>query len=279
MYQIIVALWPPPRAGRRRDDLPDRAWRESARERLAAYALKAAREAKTRTSWVDPDADYERALRDFIAAILEPAADAPFLIDVARLVSRVAAPGAWNALSRLVVHLTSPGTPDVYQGDELWNFALVDPDNRRLVDYDLRRTALAELPTWEPQVRVTDPFDHRLKLSVTRRLLRLRRSLPRLFALGGYERLSVRGPRASHVIAFARTFEDRRSITLASRLLHDETSTVDAEWWRNTAVVMTNDFRQGVWTSALADTRIATTDDSIDVAAALGKLPAVVLVN
>src|SRR6185436_18193203 len=145
MYQMIVALWPPPRSGRRRDDLPERAWRDLARERLTAYALKAAREAKTRTSWVDPDMAYERALADFVAAILEPSEDAPFLIDVARLVSHIAPLGASNALARVAVHLTAPGTPDIYQGDELWNFALVDPDNRRPIDYEIRTKAMAEL--------------------------------------------------------------------------------------------------------------------------------------
>src|SRR4029079_4009749 len=87
-------------------------------------------------------ADYERALTDFIVAILEPRDDAPFLSDVARLVSRVAPIGAWNALSRIAIPLTSRGTPDVYQGDELWNLTLVDPDNRRQIDYDAREQAL-----------------------------------------------------------------------------------------------------------------------------------------
>src|SRR5581483_11596637 len=127
---------------RRIDDLPDRAWRAAARDRLNQYMLKAAREAKTRTTWTDPDPDYEGALANFIAQILEPHDDAPFLSDVARLVSRIAPAGAWNALGRIAVHLTAPGTPDIYQGDELWNFALVDPDNRRQVDFGARAQAL-----------------------------------------------------------------------------------------------------------------------------------------
>jgi malto-oligosyltrehalose synthase len=137
-YQTLIALWPPPRQGRRTDDLPDRRWRESARDRLTQYMLKAAREARTRTSWSDPDAGYEQATTEFVAAVLEPADDAPFLTDVARFVSLIAPAGASNALSRIAVHLTAPGTPDIYQGDELWNFVLVDPDNRRAVDYEVR---------------------------------------------------------------------------------------------------------------------------------------------
>jgi (1->4)-alpha-D-glucan 1-alpha-D-glucosylmutase len=106
---------------------------------------KAAREAKTRTSWIEPDAEYERAIESFVAAVLEPGDDAPFLPDVARFVSRVAPLAASNALGRLVLHLTSPGTADIYQGDEFWNFALVDPDNRRQVDYDARAVELGKL--------------------------------------------------------------------------------------------------------------------------------------
>src|SRR5256885_14671721 len=104
---------------------------------------KAAREAKIRTSWVEPDLTYEDALANLVAAILEPAEDAPFLSDVARLVSSLAPLAAWNSISRLILHLTSPGTPDIFQGDELWNYALVDPDNRRQVDYDARIAALS----------------------------------------------------------------------------------------------------------------------------------------
>jgi (1->4)-alpha-D-glucan 1-alpha-D-glucosylmutase len=137
-YQTLIGLWPAPRAARRSDDLPDRSWRDAACARLTEHMRKAAREAKTRTSWIEPDAEYERAIESFVAAVLEPGDDAPFLPDVARFVSRVAPLAASNALGRLVLHLTSPGTADIYQGDEFWNFSLVDPDNRRQVDYDAR---------------------------------------------------------------------------------------------------------------------------------------------
>src|SRR5205085_2345446 len=145
LYQMMVALWPAPRPGRRTDDLPERAWREATRDRLTEYILKAAKEAKTRTSWVDPDEAYENALKEFIAKILEAGDDAPFLTDVSRLASRIATAGAWNSLARMAIHYTAPGTPDTYQGDEFWNFTLVDPDNRRQVDYGARAAALTRL--------------------------------------------------------------------------------------------------------------------------------------
>src|SRR6185503_21353172 len=168
--------------------------------RLKQYMIKAVREAKTRTSWVDPDAEYEKAMEAFIAAVLEPRDDAPFLSDVARFVSRIALPAAWNSLSRIALHLTSPGVPDIYQGDEAWNFALVDPDNRRPVDYAMRAKILSK-----PLPEQLDPFDNQTKLGLTRALLQVRRSNPELFAEGVYRPLIVTGARAAHVVAFVRS--------------------------------------------------------------------------
>src|SRR5262249_13570874 len=150
---------------------------------------------------------------EFIGTILEPSDDAPFLADVARLVSRIAAAGAANALSRVAIHLTSPGTPDIYQGDELWNFTLVDPDNRRSVDYSARASAIRSLDELAERLRDgadVDWFDSRLKLLVTHRLLTLRRERPTLFTRGSYAPLVVTGSRAAHVIAFERGVESQR---------------------------------------------------------------------
>lgn len=213
IYQTLVALWPAPRAGRRSDDLPDRAWRDSVRARLVRYALKAAREAKTRTSWVEPSSGYEKALNAFVAAILAPADDAPFLTDVARLVSRIAPLGVANSLSRVALHLLSPGTPDIYQGDEQWSFALVDPDNRGQIDYDAYTRALEEVET---AASPSDPG--RSKLFIVRRLLGLRRERPDLFRAGSYRPLHASGTKAKHVVAFVRSHADRHVLTVATRL-------------------------------------------------------------
>jgi malto-oligosyltrehalose synthase len=212
LYQTLVALWPPPRPGRRVDDLPDRAWRDAARGRLVRYALKAAREAKTSTSWVEPDPDYEAALDAFVAAIFAPADDAPFLTDVARLVARIAPIGAANTLARVALHLTAPGTPDLYQGDEHWNFTLVDPDNRSPVDYDARIRLLEEVGA-----SGTFSMDVRSKLHLVERLLALRRERSELFQLGDYVPLAAVGSCATQVVAFARSFGERHVLTVASR--------------------------------------------------------------
>lgn len=282
MYQIILALWPPPRAGRRSDDLPDRTWRDSVRERLTAYALKAAREAKTRTSWVEPDAAYERALTDFVAAILEPGEDAPYLPDVARLVSRVAPLGARNSLARIAIHLTAPGTPDIYQGDELWNFSLVDPDNRRAVDYDARSSALDELAQFETKLANGGPIDiheARLKLWLTQRLLCLRRTQPELFRQGEYRRLAASGPRAGHIVGFARTFADRESITVVGRLVPTMKIDQEADWWRETVVHLPSQTDAKPRRSALIPIDMDAESNTIDASVLFAKLPVAVLAN
>src|SRR5262249_43142937 len=144
-YQSVVALWPLP--GPDADGGPPAApVMASLRERIEAYMQKAAREAKRRTSWVDPDPDFERALAEFVHALLpDESQGSRFAVEGAALVGRIGRAGLWNGLARTLVHLTSPGVPDVYQGDELWNLTLVDPDNRRPVDFDRRRAMLAAL--------------------------------------------------------------------------------------------------------------------------------------
>ena len=137
ILQALVGIWPLAPLGV--GDL------DVLRERLAEYMVKAVREAKLRTTWTDPDEEFEAALHANVAALLAPERSPRFLDDLERFVARIAPAGLWNALARTVLHLASPGIPDVYMGDELWTFALVDPDNRRPVDYDSRRRVLDEV--------------------------------------------------------------------------------------------------------------------------------------
>jgi (1->4)-alpha-D-glucan 1-alpha-D-glucosylmutase len=285
LYQTLVAIWPAQRPGRRADDLPDRAWRDAARDRLVRYMIKAAREAKLRTSWTDPDAAYEAALVSFVRATLEPSEDAPFLFDVARLVARIAATGFANSLARIAIHLTAPGTPDLYQGDELWNFTLVDPDNRGQIDYDLRVATLDRLGEVERRVanaggNPLDITDNGLKLLVTHRLLAARRSAPDLFIDGGYEPLVVRGRRAGHVVAFARVNGDRVLLTVAPRLV-DEVQTggerVD-QWWADTVVVIPETFRRQHWRATILGGDVSYGDE-LPVGQLLRPLPVAVLMS
>jgi len=281
-YQTLIALWPAQRPGRRSDDLPDRAWRDATRDRLTDYMRKASREAKINTSWVEPDSRFEDALTSFVKASLEPSEEAPFLFDVARLVSRVAPIGAMNAIARLVLHLTSPGTPDLYQGDEFWNFALVDPDNRKQVDYDSREHAIGELESIERRLRGAAPldvFDNRVKLFVTQRLLALRKSRIDLFARGSYRELEIRGPRAGHVVAFARSLDQQTSVTIAARLTSELLAARPDEWWQDTSVVVPAECDATTLRAAFTGDDLQLEAGTIRIWTALAKLPGAVLTN
>jgi (1->4)-alpha-D-glucan 1-alpha-D-glucosylmutase len=190
LYQTLVGVWQP-------DD-------PSLPERVQAYALKAAREGKEETSWLNPHARYEEGLARFVAGILDRSASGEFLDSFEAVARRIAMLGALNSISQITLKATLPGVPDFYQGTELWDFSMVDPDNRRMVDYASRASVLAELknPDWTELARHWP--DGRLKLAWTRDLLGIRHRSPDLFSRGDYVPLEVRGPHRDHVIAFAR---------------------------------------------------------------------------
>jgi len=192
LYQALLGAWP---AGEADDSLA---------ERMQAYALKAAREGKQETSWLNPNEAYEAGLRTFIGRILDPAVSAEFLDSLATLAKRISLLGALNSLSQITLKATMPGVPDFYQGTEFWDLSLVDPDNRRPVDFAERASALASIgaPDWQNLVQHWP--DGRLKLAWTRHLLELRTELAEVFAHGDYAPLEVSGPHRDHVIAFAR---------------------------------------------------------------------------
>ncbi|HZV01003.1 MAG TPA: malto-oligosyltrehalose synthase [Planctomycetota bacterium] len=180
-------------------------------ERVKAYVLKAAREAKVHTSWTAPSAPHEAALLGFVDAILEPG---KFLRELGRFAARVAFYGAFGSISQVVLKIGSPGVPDFYQGTELLDLSLVDPDNRRPVDFDTRRKMLGEL-TGPPASN--DPG--RVKLFVTSRALAFRKERRELFLEGEYLPLEVKGPLGSHVCSFARRRGEEWAIVAAPRLL------------------------------------------------------------
>lgn len=229
----------------------DDAARRDYRRRIEDYVLKAAREAKQDTSWLKPNEDYEQALREFVGALLGDGRPTRFLADLAPLVRTLAWFGMLNGLTSTLLLLTSPGVPDLYQGTELWDFSLVDPDNRRAVDF-ARRAALLEevraaaagdafndaLATWAENLA-----DARLKLHFVHRLLELRRRLPTLFRDGGYQPLTVTGTAAQHVVAFQRECAGERVVVVAGRLfaaLGGEAGhmPVGARLWGDTAVAL-----------------------------------------
>jgi (1->4)-alpha-D-glucan 1-alpha-D-glucosylmutase len=192
LYQALLGAWP---SGAHDDSFP---------ERMQAYALKAAREGKQETSWLNPHAAYEAGLRTFIERILDRSASAEFLGSLETLARRVSLLGALNSLSQITLKATIPGVPDFYQGTEFWDLSLVDPDNRRPVDFKQRASVLASMdaPDWEDLVQ--NWSNGHLKLAWTRHLLKLRTEFADVFARGDYAPLQVTGPHRDHVIAFAR---------------------------------------------------------------------------
>jgi (1->4)-alpha-D-glucan 1-alpha-D-glucosylmutase len=216
-YQILVALWPA-------DGGPEFAPSEQLVERIESYMIKAVRESKRRTSWVHPDTAYEEALIRFLRTALDRGKSPAFLAGVRDLVSIVAPGGFWNGLSKIVLQFTSPGGPDIYQGDELWNFVLVDPDNRRPVDYERRRRLLDEViersenpGTGFVEQLFGNPGDPRSKLFLVWKLLQLRRRFASAFDSGSYQRLSSEGELGEAVLAFSRSADQGTVLVIASR--------------------------------------------------------------
>jgi (1->4)-alpha-D-glucan 1-alpha-D-glucosylmutase len=286
LYQAIVAIWPLA--------APDDASLASLRERLAGYAVKAAREAKTRTSWIEPDSAFEAALQDYVAALLDPGRSPEFLGDLAEFVGQVGRIGLWNAFARILLQLTAPGIPDIYQGDELWNFSLVDPDNRRPVDFALRGALLESLPgVGEPlDELLATPEDGRLKLYLVRTVLDARKRHPELFLRGTYLPLAAEGPVARHLVAFARRHDTTTAVVLVPRLLASAaattTTTASADMpadpmpalpWGDTAIQLPPGW-PAEWRSVLTGGECAVDEGGwLRLQPALGRLPGALLIG
>jgi len=216
LYQTLLGTWPlRPMNAEEHGDYAGR---------IQAYLEKALREAKVHSSWISPNTEYEEAVRGFVAAVLDPSPDNRFRVDFCQFQAAIARAGMWNSLSQVLLKIASPGVPDFYQGTEIWDFSLVDPDNRRPVDYILRRCLLAKLrPQGEESATalverlMSDPTDGAIKLYVTSRALRFRRDHRNLFAQGRYMPVRPAGERSNHVIAFARKLGTESAIAVAGR--------------------------------------------------------------
>jgi (1->4)-alpha-D-glucan 1-alpha-D-glucosylmutase len=228
VYQTLVGAWP------------------IEAERLTAYLLKAVREAKSHTSWINPNARYDEALARFAEAILDPQRSAAFLDDFTTFQARIAHFGTINSLAQTLVKVTAPGVPDFYQGTELWDLSLVDPDNRRPVDWKLRQRLLADLQhalaTRLDRAALAHELwlkkeDARVKLFLVHEALALRRTRDVLFAAGAYRPLETRGALAEHVCAFARVAGEAAVVTVVPRLLArrgGEAPPFGTDYWQDT---------------------------------------------
>ena len=244
-YQALLGCWP---LDNPEDPRPD----DELSPRMQEYMLKAVREAKVHTSWLTPNQPYEDALRTFVARTLDPKPGNRFMPAVAGLLRRVAATGMVNSLSQVAVKLGSPGIPDFYQGSELWDLSLVDPDNRRPVDFDRRRAMLDDVDRVlalcpmhrQPQLgeMLRHWVDGRIKLLVTTAGLRLRRMDPELFLSGGYVPLATEVTVEGDAIAFARVHGGRVVLVVAprlcARLFTDDLKPPLGETWKTSRVLL-----------------------------------------
>ncbi len=219
LYQTLVGAWTA--------DAQTAAGMKSFRDRVRAYMLKAIREAKRHTAWAEPDRAYEEATTQFVDAVLSDVEPNLFLDDFRPFQESIAFFGQFNSLSQVLLKMTSPGVPDFYQGTELWDFNLVDPDNRRPVDYSLRRALLNELKERARQDAGDLAFLHHLldewqtgeiKLFLIWRTLQFRRQHRELFDHGSYVPLRAAGAQRAHLCAYARVWKDETAIIVAPRL-------------------------------------------------------------
>ncbi len=258
--------------------------------RIGKYMEKALREAKVHTSWTKPNEAFESAIQSFISTILDPDLSAAFVHDITAFQRRISHFGLLNSLSQTLVRLAAPGVPDTYQGTELWDFSLVDPDNRRPVDYAQRRQMLDEL---QEQFKTATASlarrliehrqDGRAKLWLIQRVLMARRAHPELFTTGRYVPLDVSGPKREHVFAFARAKGKTVAVVcvpwtltrLTPDLIH---LPLGSEIWGPTAIHLPRELA-GEFENLLTTKPVTVREGAIDVAELLEDFPVAIAVG
>lgn len=284
LLQTIVGTWPLDVHGPEYDGI------DEYRRRITEYAIKAAREAKLETSWTRPDEQYEEALERYISSVLNPKRSSTMLRVIGEMVDTVILPGAVNSLSQKLLTLTVPGMPDIYQGTDGWDFSLVDPDNRRPVDFALRRRWLSAADTAGDRREQYHRLVHtwrtgEIKHAIVRDTLLLRQRQADLFAAGDYLPLSVEGPQAERVLAFARVFRGIVAVVVVPRLvaglLHDaQVPLVPPDRWSDTRVMLPDSFSQPLmheFTEESIEVISAGTERSIALSRLLAVTPVAVL--
>ncbi len=288
LYQTLLGAWLP--------ESENAAGLSTLRDRVSAYMLKAIKESKTHTSWTAPHPEYESALKNFVEKILE--LSSPFLAHFQGFQKTVSFFGVFNSLSQVLLKMTSPGVPDFYQGTELWDFNLVDPDNRRPVNYQLRERLLYELKAkfgCESVARssfltklLQTPESGQVKMFLIWQVLALRKSHSELFECGNYLPLKISGPKKDHICSFARILRDEAAITLAPRLNFgltggSKTVPVGASLWKDTTVHLPAGFMhkslRNVLTGELVHCATLASEQLLQVSEALTTFPGAVLVS
>jgi (1->4)-alpha-D-glucan 1-alpha-D-glucosylmutase len=283
LYQTLLGAWPSPPLGDAND-------RKAFSERIQSYMLKAIRESKQNTSWINQNSAYESAVSSFVNALLTPGAKNRFLNDFIPFQRQLARVGLWNSLSQTLLKLTSPGVPDIYQGNDLWDFSLVDPDNRRPIDYAHRQQLFESIRRWGSTPDATSvrrllesPEDGQPKLYLIWKTLCLRKQWPDVFHRGKYLPLTVEGERANHVVAFLQKNDHVSLLVVVPRLVagllgDSDLPPMGSSIWKDTQVSLPfpgafetyqNAFTGAVTPLPSADTKIAVSDLLADFPVAL----------
>jgi (1->4)-alpha-D-glucan 1-alpha-D-glucosylmutase len=213
LYQTLLGVWPVDQSG-----VAEKQVAPEFVERIQTYMAKALNEAKLNTSWIQPNEEWLGAMREFVAKILDASPKNKFLPAFLPVVEEIARLGAINSLSQVLLKVSSPGVPDIYQGNEIWKFSLVDPDNRRPVNYKRRRQMLGELSSIKPEELLQNWPDGRIKMFLTQRLLRFRNEHVDLFKRGSYLPIPGSGTFADCCVGFARQLGDQWIVVIAPRL-------------------------------------------------------------
>ncbi len=234
LYQTLLGTWPLDDAGKAVTTLS-----EDYVARIRAYMAKALNEAKQNTSWIQPNEQWDGAMSDFVTRILEPGSRNKFITTFTPVVEEIARLGAMNSLTQTLLKLTSPGVPDIYQGTEIWDDSLVDPDNRRTVNYVHRSQWLGSLEGISPADLLRTWTDGRIKLWLIRTLLKLRRERSAFFQRADYVPLSANGTHSNSCIAFSREFAGTRMFVIGTRLSSRLGSPAVGDAWKDTTLVAT----------------------------------------
>jgi (1->4)-alpha-D-glucan 1-alpha-D-glucosylmutase len=290
LYQTLVGAWPLGTISLENDG--------DFVERIQLYMLKALHEAKVHSSWINPDPDYDKAIQEFVRLILNEKENGAFLNDFASFQQRISHIGLFNSLSQTLLKLASPGVPDTYQGTEFWDFSLVDPDNRRPVDYQKRAEMLRQLESAvagsNGEMRelcrelVAAKDDGRVKLYVHYKTLALRRERPGLLSAGDYIPVACVGARADHLFAFIRRSASTSVVVAVPRLLasliSDSSQTPLGETvWRDTRLVLPAEILVDEWRNVFTGEDVSADDRdgqrSIAAERAFAHFPVALLVS
>jgi len=274
LYQTLLGTWPT-----RSDGTAEKNMGSEYVERIQAYMTKALNEAKLNTSWIQPNEEWLAATRDFVKRILEPGVKNKFLPHFLPVVEEIARLGAANSLAQTLLKLTSPGVPDIYQGNEIWDFSLVDPDNRRPVDYKARAEMLSCLSSKSPAELLQGWPDGRIKLFLTQRVLRFRSEHVDLFRRGDYLPLRATGSFADCCVTFARQLDQQFVVVIVPRLSSRIGFPPTGERWKETAIELPENLLFERAREVFTGPELTIQNRQIRLADAMSTLPFAVVTN